>query len=69
MMCIQFCDVKNVIFWLNVPFRKQFQIKSSIYELFQGFVTGTRYCSCYCFNFFSVILSAYTLGVQTVLDE
>ena len=69
MLCIQFCDINYVIFLLNVPFRRQFQIESSFYKLFIGFVTGTGYCWCYCFNFFSVVLKADSLGLERVLDE
>ena len=69
MLCIQFCDVNYVIFLLNVPFKRQFRIENSFYELFIGFVTGTGYCWCYCFKFFSVILKADSLGLETVLDE
>ena len=69
MLCIQFCDVNYVIFLLNVPFKRQFQIENSFYELFIGFVTGTGYCWCYRFNFFSVILKVDSLGLETVLDE
>ena len=69
MLCIQFCDVNYVIFLLNVPFKRQFQIENSFYELFIGFVRGTGYCWCYHFNFFSVILKADSLGLETVLDE
>ena len=70
MLCIQFCDVNYVIFLLNIPFRRQFQIENSFYELFIGFVTGTGCYWCYCFNFFSsVIVKADSLGLETVLDE
>ena len=69
MLWIQFCDVNYVIFLLNVPFKRQFQIENSFYELFIGFVIGTEYCWYYRFNFFSVILKADSLGLETVLDE
>ena len=69
MLRIQFCDVNYVIFLLNVPLRKQFQIENSFYELFIAFVTGTGHCWCYCFNFFSIILKADSFGLETVLDE
>ena len=64
MLCIQFCDMNYFIFLLNDPFRRQFQIEDSFYELFIGFVTGTGYCWC----FFSVFLKADSLGLETVLD-
>ena len=66
MLYIQFCDISYITFLLNVPFRGQYQIENSFYKLFIGFVTGTGDCWCYCFNFFSVILKAYALGLETV---
>ena len=70
MLCIQFCDVNYVIFLLNVPFKRQFQIENSFYELFIGFVTDTGYCWCYRFtDLFSVILKAHSLGLETVFNE
>ena len=71
MLYIQFCDVhpNDVIFLLNVPIRRQFQIENLFYELFIGFVTGSGYCLCYYFNFFSVIKKADSLGLETVHDE
>ena len=69
MLCIQFCDVNYVVILLNIPFRRQFEIENPFYELLIGFVTGSGYCWCYCFIFFSVILKAHSLGLVTVLDE
>ena len=69
MLRIQFCDVNYIIFLLNVPFRRQFQIENSFYKLFTGFVRGIGYSWCYCFNFFPIILKSDSFGLETLLDE
>ena len=54
----------------NVPFRRQFQIEKSFYELFIGFVTALGIVGATASNyFFSVILKADSLGLETVLEK
>ena len=54
----------------NVPFRRQFQIEKSFYELFIGFVTALGIVGVTASNYlFSVILKADSLGLETVLEK